>query len=166
MESLEQIAECVRRVTGYDLEALRVKKRDTLRVAERQVFCYFARKQNYSLSEIGKFIGIDHATVIHSVRMIEEKRETDDIIEYYVRRYEVMSNKKQIIEIEPPSHNQVEEKTTLVGFACPQCNGRGWVMEYDVREGAKIDCSRCSGCGRLTATVVVSWKAENESVSI
>ena len=163
MESLEQIAEYVRRVTGYDPDALRMKKRDTLRVAARQVFCYFARKNKYPLWEIGKFIGIDHATVIHSVRMMEEKRETDKIVKYYVKEYEVMSKKKQMIELEPPSyHDQTEEKMLLTGFMCPQCNGRGWVMEYDVREDTKIDCPRCRGSGRLAAKVMIVWEKENQ----
>ena len=164
MDSLEQIAEYVRLATGYDLEALRTKRRDTYRAAARQVFCYFARQSQHSLYKIGAFINMDHSTVVHSVRMIKEKRGIDFIIKNYVKEYEIMSKKKQIIELEPPSYNQMEESVLLTGFECPLCNGRGWVNDYGIRETTQIDCERCSGSGRLQVMVRAVWEAYSGTI--
>jgi len=161
MESLGQIAEWVCKATGYDLAGLRLKRRDVFRVAARQLFCYYAHKEKHSLWAIGAFVDIDHATVAHSVKVIREKKEIDFIVKNYVRAYEIMSKKKQIIEIEPPSSSdQAEERTELSGFYCPICNGRGWRLEYGIRETDKVLCDRCGGSGRLKVRVVLLWEKD------
>jgi len=88
MRSLAEIAERVCIATGYDIDAIRAKKRDLFRVVARQIFCYYARLEGYSLNEIAFYISIDHVTVHYSSRMIEEKKGFDKIIRHYINKYE------------------------------------------------------------------------------
>ena len=49
-------------------------------VEARQVFCYLAKKNTeYSLTDIGRFINRNHATVIYSIRTVDNLLETDKI---------------------------------------------------------------------------------------
>jgi len=160
MQSLQQIAEYVRLATGYDVDALRVKKRDTFRVAARQLFCYYGRLSRHSSSVIGAMVNIDHVTVLHSARRINEMKDTDIIIKNYINKYEAMSNKKQVFEINPPAHENRLEADELKGFECPTCAGRGWHFDYGERETRQIKCVRCAGTGRLRAWVTIEWEAD------
>jgi hypothetical protein len=160
MQSLGQIAEWIFLATGYDVGALRTKRRDTFRVAARQLFCYYARASGYSCGAIGEFLNIDHVTASYGSRRIKEMKETDDIIKSYINRYEIMSNKKQVIELCPPDYSDNREGSTVTGFVCPKCSGRGYVMEYGEREPNRIDCPRCGGCGKLRAIVSIWWEGD------
>jgi hypothetical protein len=160
MQSLGQIAEWIFLATGYDVDALRTKRRDTFRVAARQLFCYYARASGYSCGAVGEFLNIDHVTVSYGSRRIGEIKETDGIIKNYINRYEIMSKRKQIIELCPPGYADSQESSTVTGFVCPKCSGRGYVMEYDGREPDRIDCPRCGGSGRLRAKVSIWWEAD------
>jgi len=57
----------------------------------RQVFCYIARKQGFSLHSIGLFISKNHATVLHTCRLIDDLLgyKDPDITRVYTQ---VMSN--------------------------------------------------------------------------
>ena len=98
----------------------------------RQLFCYYARLEKYSCMEIGNFLNFDHVTVSHGSRKVEEMKDTDDIIKNYINKYEIMSRKKQVIEVSPPGYGVDEENDLLKGFMCPKCSGRGYVMAVAV----------------------------------
>ena len=153
------MAEHIHLSTGYDLDALRTKKRDTFRVAARQLFCYYAKLEGYSLNVIGSFIHIDHVTVLHSVRRVNEIKDTDKIIRDYVDKYEAMSKQTHIIEIVPQKYDNKPEKEELTGFDCPTCSGRGWHWNHE-RETTKEACSRCGGSGKLKAKVTILWESD------
>ena len=159
MQSLEQIAERIRLVTGFDIAALRTKKRDTFRVAARQLFCYYACLEGHTLYETGSYALRDRGTVAYSLKNIQEKKDTDKIIKNYVDKYEIMSKKRHIIEIAAPDYG-TEESDILTGFPCPACNGRGWHFKHAPSGSTQADCVRCSGSGRLRAKVQITWEAE------
>ena len=49
-------------------------------VEARQIYCYLAKKTTeYSLTDIGRFIKKDHATVIYSIRTVDNLLEKDKI---------------------------------------------------------------------------------------
>ena len=160
MERLERIAERLGDATGYDVEALRMRRRDMYRVAARQLFCYYARAEGYSYGRIGAFVRISHSSAIHGVKRIESLKEIDSIVKDYIRRYEVMSKRRQMYEVCPPDYNWPEEEDTLKGFCCPLCNGRGFHLDHGARETQKVTCGRCSGTGRLKARVMIRWEAD------
>ena len=161
MKSLEQIAEYVRMSTGFDIEGLRLKKRDMLRVAARQLFCYYARLSGYSLTETGNFLNIDHATALHGANRIELMKDTDKIIYGFITGYE-MSEKKQIIEVSPNKFVHNVEQLFLYDFVCVSCNGRGDHVEYHGKETEMIECPDCKGTGKLRAKVVINWESDNK----
>ena len=161
MESLEQIAEQVRLATGFDVKALRSKNRDVFRVAARQLFCYYARVAGYTSGRIGGYLLIDHATVLYSANQVVLMKETDRIIKEYVKKYEIMSNRKQIIEIMPSEYDFVNEHEIIRGFACPTCTSRGFNIDRGIKgDNIHIACPRCEGTGRLRATVMINWEAD------
>lgn len=47
-------------------------------VTYRHVFCKIARLMGYSMTNIGKYIGRDHATIIHSVKTVDNLIEAKD----------------------------------------------------------------------------------------
>lgn len=61
----------------YDVESKYIfgKKRDRPYARPRQVLCYIAKNHipDITLKEIGRFLGRDHSTVIHSVRSVENE---------------------------------------------------------------------------------------------
>lgn len=54
------------------------RKRDARTCTARHAFCYLARKEGYSYSEIGRFLGKKHSSVIHSVKVAEGLIEIND----------------------------------------------------------------------------------------
>ena len=156
MERLERIAEHVCGATGYDLAALRMKSRDVFLVAARQLFCYYARAAGYPLVRIGAFIGVHHSTALYSATRIELIKDIDRIVKDYVKRYEIMSKRKAVIEITPPEC-QTFESDVVRGVFCPLCAGGG-IVEAD----GVIKCGRCGGSGRLRAYITISWMADKE----
>jgi hypothetical protein len=160
VQSLEQIAEGVRLATGFDIERLRIGRRDTFRVAARQLFCYYARAEGYTLNKIASYVYMDHATVLYSVRRIKDIKDVDMIIKDYIGKYEIMSRKKQIIELRAPEYGATVERETVTGFICPKCSGRGYLIDYGVKESRNVTCPGCGGSGRLQARVTIEWEAE------
>jgi predicted RNA-binding Zn-ribbon protein involved in translation (DUF1610 family) len=75
-----------------------------------------------------------------------------------------MSEKKQMLEIQPPEYDTGIEKKNYTDFACPGCNGNGWIIDWDVKrdDPASIGCTRCGGSGRLKAEITVKWIAEEK----
>ena len=159
MERLERIAEHVCGATGYDPEALRRRSRDVFLVTARQVFCYYARGAGYPLGRIGAFIGVHHSTVLYSANRIDLIKDCDRIVRDYINKYEIMSKRKQVIEITPPPddvESEIDLPTCMSGFVCPTCSGKGIT-------GDSGKCTRCCGSGHLRAFVSICWGADWES---
>lgn len=83
---LERGADIIRSVFGIDV---RNRSRERSVADIRSVFCYVMRKDGQSLSDIGRFMGIDHSTVYHSVRKVSDALEVPvsypELIEKYNR---------------------------------------------------------------------------------
>lgn len=64
-------------------------------VALRQMCCYVLRKNNFSNAKIGAALGFDHATVIHSARVVAEKLEVGDrvLTEIFEKVKDLIGNK-------------------------------------------------------------------------
>lgn len=73
---MENLLEVLNLITGLDIKR-KVRKREY--VNARMVFIYILRSKGYPYTHIGDFLGINHATVIHSQRKAEwfVKTETD-----------------------------------------------------------------------------------------
>jgi len=72
-----------------------------------------------------------------------------------------MSDKKKIIEVQPPKYmgGSTTEMFHLNGFRCTKCSGRGWTMDYGLKEQTKVDCPVCDGSGELSCVVSIAWKS-------
>jgi hypothetical protein len=64
-------------------------KRDADIVFMRQCIFYFMKRfSNESLGKIGSYLNKDHATVLHSIRTIENYKQTDKMIAIKINLYE------------------------------------------------------------------------------
>jgi hypothetical protein len=71
MKKLEKILKSINENTDIDLRTNKRRKRDVIDV--KTIFCHIARKKTkYTCYEIGKFIGIDHATVLHHCKKFND----------------------------------------------------------------------------------------------
>jgi chromosomal replication initiator protein len=77
--TFQQIVDVVTRYYSVRLADLQSKKRHKSITEPRQICMWLARKlTRFSLEEIGgHFGGRDHTTVMHSIRTVEERRESD-----------------------------------------------------------------------------------------
>lgn len=86
----DQIINDLNEFAEVDLK-MRTRKRYVLE--PRQVACYLIRQNTeLSLMKIGKILGIDHSSVIHSVDVVRELRKYDKVFaerwkEWLVKRY-------------------------------------------------------------------------------
>lgn len=72
-----------------------------------------------------------------------------------------MSTQKYIIEIEPPTYQQVRETMEFRNYRCPVCNGRGGFTEQVGHDESKtIPCDYCDGTGNVKAVVEIKWRAD------
>ena len=70
--NLRYILEATCDVNRVGLDVIQSKKKKDEIVVIRQMYCYFARKYTMSnLKTIGELVNRDHATVIHSIKIIE-----------------------------------------------------------------------------------------------
>jgi chromosomal replication initiator protein len=86
--SLQTIQEIVCENYNLDISAIQAHTRKRIVVMARQVAMYLSRNYtNYSLSHIGKVIGNkDHATVLHSIKAVEDQMSTDKVFRASVER--------------------------------------------------------------------------------
>jgi len=77
-----------------NVEGIRSKKRLFTTIMFRYIFYKIAREMGYPLTVIGKYLGFDHATVLHGTRCINNLLETNEprCIKFYNHvRYEVQN---------------------------------------------------------------------------
>lgn len=58
---------------NINVKYLKSKSRDERLVRARAVYCYLARENNFTLMDIGNEINRHHATVVHMIKIIENK---------------------------------------------------------------------------------------------
>jgi hypothetical protein len=163
---LKEIAKGVERATGYMLMELRSRSKTLHLVEARKLFYYEARLAGYGWTEMADFINHDHSSAIYGYGVFETRirlkdRISVELLDKY--NYSSMSDKKQILEVFPPSREgECAEKTVLHYFMCPDCNGNGYRRNWEARrdETDTVPCNRCKGTGRLRALVTVAWEAE------
>ena len=68
-ESAERCIEAMSKVVGTDIL---VKSRDRILVYARYMVAYHLREYGFSYHEIGSFLHMDHSTVIHGIKMVNE----------------------------------------------------------------------------------------------
>ena len=94
--TLNEIFEVCIEQTGFTREQLLGSNRARCIVLTRQVFCYVAKQiGGYQVVEIGRFLGKDHTTVIHSVKKMNHYFFTSDTLamNYYERVSEMLNRK-------------------------------------------------------------------------
>ena len=78
----EMMELCINKVSNYydiPLEVLKSKSRVREVVKARQIFCWLMRKNTrLSFRDIGKPLIIDHSTVIHAIKTVENLIHTKD----------------------------------------------------------------------------------------
>lgn len=78
----------------YTVEGVRSKTRLFNTVMFRYIFYSAARQMGYPLTVIAKYLGFNHATVLHGIRAVENLIETNEprLVKYYnIVRYEIQT---------------------------------------------------------------------------
>lgn len=93
----------------------------------RQLACFILRKYNLSLNRIGNMFNIDHATVLHSIKVVNEFIDYDKI--FVGRWYDVL--KFANVAIKPIAINKIELKEKVeksLPSTCGECDA------YDLKD--------------------------------
>ncbi len=67
-------------VWGVDPESVVSKSRKGYYVYARQMYCFFANKEGYSVREIGKYINRDRTTIIYSIDRHNDDLEKNNLV--------------------------------------------------------------------------------------
>jgi len=115
---MEQIIKAIEQVTGMSWQEITSKSQKNEVVIARQLFCYYMRKlTKRSLAQIGRQIWKDHATVLHSVKAIENYIATKDIC-----TLNMMRQLEQHLDIESSGSERIhlmkeEDLNSFINFA-------------------------------------------------
>ena len=83
VKALDAIMTMVCRYYSIDKNIVLSKKRDREIVMARHMFCWMSRRYTRSTFKLmGEYINRDHATVIHSVRKVEDLMDFDRELKY------------------------------------------------------------------------------------
>jgi len=85
---LEDILNDVLPLFGINKQKVKIKCREPEYVFTRYIYCYIARGAfpKKSFRDIGDLVGLEHATVMHGIKVINNMKETDmEFREYYGR---------------------------------------------------------------------------------
>ena len=72
-------------VFDVPFDEVKSKKREKSMVFARQAFCYLAKKEKYTLGNIGKLINRDHSTVLYSIKQVECYIQSNDKV--FLRKF-------------------------------------------------------------------------------
>jgi hypothetical protein len=108
MKEIQSEVEMLRQIIKAVMYAdILTKKRDTRFVNARLVFAKIMRDRGYNLSEIGRFLGKHHATIIHYLN------EVDNILMQENRLMEQYLMCNSLFYKQAPSVNKVIEKSKI-----------------------------------------------------
>tara|TARA_R110001632_G_scaffold208195_1_gene332533 strand:- start:2989 stop:3660 length:672 start_codon:yes stop_codon:yes gene_type:complete len=97
LKTLNAIMNMVCRYYSIDKELVLGRKRDRELVIARQMFCWLARRYTRSTFKLmGEFIDRNHATVIHSIRKVDELVDFDRELKY---------DRDTIVDMNPQLHD-------------------------------------------------------------
>ena len=97
--SINSIVAAVVKCTGIEFNKIQSLKRQRDIIFARHLFCYFTRKRTrLSYQEIGKIINRDHATILHSVRTVENLLEYDRDFKELVPKIQIQIEKNERVE--------------------------------------------------------------------
>ena len=102
MNELEEILKACCKITGVELDMVKIKNRNTTRVQCRQLCCYFADKKGYTLEQIGSVINRDHATVLHGKREIAKYLSIND--QLTTKYVQLIKNQLQELNLAPENN--------------------------------------------------------------
>jgi hypothetical protein len=73
-----------------------------------------------------------------------------------------MSDKKEIIEIQP-QNNCKDEELLSRKHTCPHCNGFGWLHANETKPGEPdlIKCPVCHGTKKVQAYIKIEWHSSD-----
>lgn len=79
MKGLENTLSAVLEAAGISQEEWEANKecRERRMVIVKSLFCYISRKEGYTLQEIGRAIGLRHATVIYHNNIVADSMDVD-----------------------------------------------------------------------------------------
>jgi hypothetical protein len=129
---------------------------------------YVLRESGLSYPAIAKMMKKNSSSIITGVRSFGALLEIKDkealrvynLIKHI--RVKNMSEKQQILVINPPDYRQEEGSFRFTDFNCVVCSGRGHFTQvqtgYDQYE--QKECDFCGGSGKLEALVTVRWVPE------
>jgi hypothetical protein len=93
----EVVKQIVELITGVSLFE---KNRKRKIVEARMLYGIVMREMNYSLSEIGHYLGKDHTTIIHYCRSIKGLMDTDvEVLKMYLKCKELIDSHKQSVNL-------------------------------------------------------------------
>lgn len=79
--TIQEVISCADSITDLKMypEGIKTKKRHRGLVIRRQVVSYICRKMGYTFTEIAANLKIDHATVIHGERIVQQLLQVEDL---------------------------------------------------------------------------------------
>lgn len=106
----QKVIMAIEMVLGYSEEEIKDKTRKREIVEARQIFFSIIKKNTkMSLSSIGKLCRKDHATVLHSIKTVENLCETD---KSFLKKYQAI---KEIAENNISIHSIASSEIKTVG---------------------------------------------------
>ncbi len=94
------------RITVSDLRRKDKGAKEEILVEARQLACFFLReKLDLSLPQIGKIVNRNHATVLYSIRKVQDFLETDKEYSY---RFDKLKNDIDILFLPPETFEEYQ----------------------------------------------------------
>ena len=95
------ILNAIEEITDVYIHDIRSKKRQRYIVEVRQIYHYFLKKYtSYNLTAIGMFTNRDHATVLHSIKNVNNLKETEEEFRLLVKQIREKIENKITEELE------------------------------------------------------------------
>lgn len=105
-DSLEDILRRVAIAEGVDVIAIKGKSRKDEIAKARHIYCYLAKKQGYTLGQIGAAIGNrKHATALHSIKAVENMESTGELKQGWHLQYRIEQEFSNVVELLPNYEN-------------------------------------------------------------
>ena len=154
VKTLDAIMTMVCRYYSIDKKLVLGKKRDREIVMARQMFCWLSRRYTRSTFKLmGEYINRNHATVLHSVRKVEELIDFDRELKY---------DRDTIVDMNP----QLNNISNLI-YNIEKVSKYNLYM-YDIDGFGKVDKSTCTWVVTFGNRVytIYDWKTYDREYTI
>lgn len=119
----------------------------------RHVYFWLMYQSGYSYSKIGRLNGRNHATIMNSVKVVNNAIEVKDrqVLDVWDKVKHLRASKTEATELSSSRF-----------FVCPNCNGRCKVVVFEDFLGLEPpemdECEVCKGTGKIIARKVTRYR--------